>query len=143
MSSVTLRRVLLTVALVTGVATAADPLEAAGPSAGAKCPTGFTAEFNATTRVLKCKKSRTEFADVACPPPTALANVEIVRRQGADKCKIPLTPLPGNPATLPTVVCVALPGTSGWVLQTDRINSFNDRCTRTVVEFACPTCSPI
>jgi len=143
MSKATIVRLMVIAGVAAGALVASAPVEAAGPSAGAKCPTGFTAQFDSTTKVLKCTKSRTEFADVGCPPPTALANVEIVRRQGADKCKIPLTPLPNSPATLPNVVCIALPGTSGWVLQTDKIGSFNDRCARTVVEFACPTCSPI
>jgi len=136
-------RFMALVGLTAGALAVPAGVEAAGPADGARCPSGFTAEFNTTTKVMKCKKTRTEFADVGCPPPTALANVEIVRRQGADKCKIPLTPLPSNPATLPTVVCIALPGTSGWALQTDQIGSFNDRCTRKVVEFACPSCSPL
>jgi hypothetical protein len=123
--------------LATGVAL--DTSYAAGPADGARCPNGFTANFS--NNVLRCTRTQEQFADAVCPPPTAIANVEIVRQRGRDRCKVPLTPIPRNPNTLPSVVCATLPGGGTWTLQTD-VAGFNDRCRRQNVEYACPVASP-
>lgn len=115
-----------------------SPGYAAGPADGARCPGGYTANFS--NGVLRCSKTRTEFAEVACPPPTHLLNTERVIKPGRDRCKVPFTPVPSDESQLPGVVCLAVPGTTGWTLQQDVVGN-NDRCRRQVTQFACPACS--
>lgn len=106
---------------------------------GAGCPQGYTARF-ANNR-LTCTRTRTEYADVGCPPPTALLNTDIVLRQGRDKCKVPFTAIPPNINSLPNAVCVTMSNDPPWQLQQDVAQGFKDRCTRQITETACPACA--
>ncbi len=110
----------------------------AGPEQGARCPSGYTSQFR--NNRLYCFRTHTEFADAVCPPINAPLNVERVPQRGRDRCKIPLTPIPPNPNSLPSVGCFGLG--SGWTLQTD-VAGFNDRCRRSRRQYACPSCSPL
>jgi hypothetical protein len=101
---------------------------------GARCPNGYTANFD--RGVLRCRRTRTDRADVACPPQNAVLNVELVVTTGRDRCKVPGTPVSNN---LPNAGCFALPfDNTGWRVQVDAGNTIRDRCVRTRTEFAAP-----
>ena len=101
---------------------------------GARCPRGYTANFD--RGVLRCRRTRNDRADVACPPQNAVLNVELVVTTGRDRCKVPGTPVTRN---LPRAGCFALPfDNQGWRVQVDAGNTIRDRCVRTRTEFARP-----
>lgn len=120
----------------------------AGPERGVKCPSGYTAHF-ASNKVLRCRKTSTQYANTLCPD--IPFNIYKVRR-GADKCatadvvNLPVTgPVPtGLSSKLRGVKCMALPGTTGWKLETDKVRSgggkkYKDRCKRTKSNYTWPS----
>lgn len=125
-----------------------SPISYAGAERGVKCPSGYTASYSGSSKILRCKKTSNQYAASVCPNfPFNIYKVRV----GTDKCAtvdvvhLPVTgPIPtGLSSKLRNVKCAALPGTSGWVLDKDKINSgggkkYKDRCKRSISSYAWP-----
>ncbi len=139
---------MLSICSVMVVSSLYSPISLAGPERGVKCPAGFTSSYSGSSKILRCKKTANQYANTLCPTPPF--NIYKVRK-GPDKCaqpvvvNLPVTgPIPtGLRNKIRNVQCMALPGTTGWKLDTDKVTSgpgqrYKDRCKRSNTTYAWP-----
>ena len=104
-----------------------------GASGGVKCPDGFTAEFDNSAKVLKCRKEIVRWVVTACLDKSFATYVV---KSGADECtptEIPgVGAPPGSKGSKP-VECAS----AGYRMMLDR-TAQRDRCERTETQYALP-----
>jgi hypothetical protein len=128
-------RLLPAVALLalSGWVVAQAPAPARSPAQGVRCPGDFTAIWDGTAKVLRCRREVVSWVVTAC---VDKAFATYLARQGADACAPTEIPGVGTPPGIrgsKPVTCAA----SGYELMKDRTGE-RDRCEKTERIFALP-----
>ena len=117
-----------------GLAQSATPSSAEGPAAkGVQCPAEYQAMFDATTKVLRCRREAVAWVVTQCPEKDFAT---YSAKPGADSCgptEIPGVGTPPGSTGSKPVGCAA----PGYVVVVDRTGP-RDRCERTERSFALP-----
>jgi hypothetical protein len=128
-------RLLPAVALLalSGWVVAQAPAPARSPAQWVRCPGDFTAIWDGTAKVLRCRREVVSWVVTAC---VDKAFATYLARQGADACAPTEIPGVGTPPGIrgsKPVTCAA----SGYELMKDRTGE-RDRCEKTERIFALP-----
>lgn len=128
----------LTLMLGFAAAAAVTAAQAPGPSGqppanGVRCPAGFETIYDASAKVMRCRKDFVSWVVTGC---TDKSFASYVVKDGRDACaptEIPGVGTPPGARGTRSVACVA----AGYELMTDRTGQ-RDRCERTERAFALP-----
>lgn len=123
-------------AVLTAVLLAGHGLPAyAGTDDGVRCPTGYTSNWNSSTKVLRCSKVSTTWVVTVCPPPPSPFS-HYNDPEGRDRCTLPSVPYVGNMA--PNQYVNAVCSLPGYTYKNDVLTSDRDRCEKTDTLYAYP-----
>jgi hypothetical protein len=102
------------------------------PQDGVRCPSGYTAQWNSSTQVLRCSRANTTWVLTVCADPMYSTYNQ---QAGRDDCRRTQAPGIGNPVASGTraISCAA----PGYTIKNDATGT-RDRCERTETQWAYP-----